>query len=83
MLAYSYAEIHSVIPATTGPTCSEITIGPRAQSFRTGSQDTDIKNPISSIESLYEEVISSLTSMFVPLELVCTVTFVLVSLFAC
>lgn len=47
MLTFSYAEIHLVIPGTIGPTCSEITIGPRAQSFRTGSQDTDIKYPIS------------------------------------
>lgn len=32
-----------IIPGIIGPTCSERTIGPRAQSLRTGSQDTDMK----------------------------------------
>lgn len=59
------------VPGTIGPICSERKIGPRAQSLRTGSHDTEMKRPMSPIESVYEEVEAPLISLCVPSELVC------------
>lgn len=46
------------IPGTIGPICSESTIGPRAQSLLTGSQETETKKPMSSTKSMYDEVVA-------------------------
>lgn len=64
-----------VVPGTIGPTCSERTIGPLAQSLRMGSQETDMKKPISSTESICDEEVASLISSGMPFELVCNRTF--------
>lgn len=54
-----------------GPNCSESTTGPRAQSLLMGSQDTDIKHPISSTESVYDAETAPLISTCCPPESVC------------
>lgn len=54
-----------------GPICSERTIGPRAQSARIGSHDTETKKPMSQSESMYEEAEAPLISLCVPSEQVC------------
>lgn len=59
------------IPGTIGPICSERTIGPRAQSLLTGSQETEIKKPMSSIDSIYDAVVAPRTSIGEPSELAC------------
>lgn len=61
------------LPGTIGPTCLETIIGPRAPSLRIGSQDTDIKESMSSTESMYDEVVALLTSLSHPSELVCKI----------
>jgi hypothetical protein len=45
-------------------------MGPRAQSLRTGSQETEIKKPISSIEGIYDAVVAPIISLWKPSELV-------------
>lgn len=49
-----------------GPICSDRTIGPRAQSLRTGSHETEIKEPMSSIEGIYDASVAPAISFFVP-----------------
>lgn len=63
------------LPGTIGPICSERTIGPRAQSLRMGSQETEMKKPISSTESICDEEVAPLISLWVPCELVCNNNF--------
>jgi hypothetical protein len=45
-------------PGIIGPICSESTIGPRAQSLLTGSQETETKQLMSSTKSTYDAVVA-------------------------
>lgn len=49
-----------------GPICSERTIGPRAQSLRMGSHETETKKPMSSNDNIYDEAVAPLISLGVP-----------------
>lgn len=61
------------LPGNIGPIGLETIIGPQAPSLRIGSQDTDIKESMSSTESMYDEVVPLLTSLWHPSELVCKI----------
>ena len=61
----------SHLPGIIGPICSDRTVGPQAQSLLTGSHDTEIKKPMSSIESVYEAVVAPRISTGVPSEVLC------------
>lgn len=54
-----------------GPICSERTIGPQAQSLLTGSHETETKKPMSSSDSMYDDIVLHLISQCVPSEHVC------------
>lgn len=51
------------VPGIIGPICSERTVGPRAQSLLTGSHETEMKNPMSSSESIYEAAAAPMISL--------------------
>ncbi|KAK7338531.1 hypothetical protein VNO77_19144 [Canavalia gladiata] len=44
-------------------------MGQRTQSLQTGSHETEIKKPMSSIEGIYDAVVAPIISVLVPSEL--------------